>query len=121
MRIRPEQILGLQDAADMEFHRRLAAFIRHQHEPVSNLGDAALMKQIRASVESARTYGLTWQSSLASFVSLAFEFGSEFHKHPAAQRILTDPSIPSNFRISQLVNFLDENTWKEIEETRRTV
>src|SRR6185369_4452725 len=64
-------------------------------------------------MKMARSYGLTWESSLATFIRLQLEFGEEFHRPPPIQAILTDAAIPGNAKIGFLERSVTARDWWE--------
>ena len=57
---------------------------------------------VRCGVGQARSYGMTWESSLAAFVVLMFEVAPNFEEHPLIRRVLQLPSVPPDSRIEEL-------------------
>lgn len=121
MVIRPEQRVAMQEALERDFVVRLMQHLRQHHaDAVTGLDDNRLKERVEYGITQARSYGLAWQSSIASFVGLMFEFGPGFNQHPAAQAVLRDASIPAEFRVRELTERLPEQTWEEIGSQRRT-
>jgi len=54
-------------------------------------------------MSTARAYELDDANSLATFITMAWLYGDEFHQAPKTREILTDESIPVRKRMSEVV------------------
>lgn len=96
------------------FIDRTVEWIREYHrEHVYDIDDEELHLRVRHGVEKARSYGLTWESSLTIFVSHMLTINPEFDKQPAIQAALVDPSIPGDEKMQALLGLVDDDEWEE--------
>ncbi len=120
MKLRDEQLRSMSVALETEFEARLADHMRRHHaDPSRGLSDRELRGRVRFGVERARTRGLTWQSSIACFVGLMFEYGPSFDEHT-----LIDPYLRSSqadLALDMAVDSLTDEQWEQIDrETSKT-
>jgi hypothetical protein len=64
-------------------------------------------------VARARAYGLTWESSITSFVILMFKVAPNFDQHPAINRALNDTQVAPDARIQRLLEVTTSSDWWE--------
>jgi hypothetical protein len=130
MVIRGEQMKLFQAESKTRFITQLQAHLRSRYPGVSiltakgpvpliELADAALETMVRSGVARAKTYGLTWQSSLAGFTVLMFLYGPEFDRNPLVQRELTDPTVPDEARVDHLCKVIPDTAWDDIRGARQ--
>ena len=107
MKLSKTQIEAIEAPAQERFLNKLTAFLRTNHAGrVVDLDDEQLAKRVRFAMGRARGYGMTWESSTASFVTAMFVFGPDFDQAPAVQRVLTNESVAPDMRmflVQQLV------------------
>jgi hypothetical protein len=127
MKIRPAQLQAFAPAAEADFERRVAEYLRGGHAEVSvtlpaagadaqwvavkDLDDETLVKMVRGGLARARSYGMTWESSLTSFVVLMFLVAPNFDEHPLIKRFLTDEGVEPDARVDELVAGASEGNW----------
>lgn len=123
LRIRPEQQAVFQNLADIAFERRVVAFMRDKCGPVKvqipsgsfsvrDLPEQTLSQMVHTGVARARTYGMSWESSLTSFVMIMFICAPNFDAHPLVGRILHDPETEPDKRIDKVIEAMTEESWK---------
>jgi hypothetical protein len=123
--IRPEQLEAFQPVADAAFVGRLAKYLRANHADavvklpsgavaVARLPEATLTTMVRGGMSRARSYGLTWESSLASFIVLMFLAAPNFDTHPLVQRVLQDRNAEPQDRIGNLWSRVSPQNWKAV-------
>lgn len=96
----------------------LERLVRDEHaEVVDGLPRALVDRMLRKGIDAAHQYGLLDAEDVATFVLLMFEFGPEFHRHPAVRDLLTDRARPAHERIQAVARTTPEATWHEIEST----
>ncbi|MGH9760485.1 MAG: hypothetical protein ACREDR_37500, partial [Blastocatellia bacterium] len=104
LKIRPEQVDAFQEVADAAFVRRVVEHLRERHPSaivrissgtvkVEQIQDDVIRKMVESGVARARGYGMTWESSIASFVVLMFLTAPNFDKHPLIERVLKDEQV----------------------------
>lgn len=127
MRIRPAQLKAFAPAAEGAFERRVAEHLREHHAGVTvklpsadadarevevrDLDDSALVEMVRGGIARARSYGMTWESSLTSFVVLMFLVAPNFDDHPLINRLLTNQAVEPDARLDELVAGATEGNW----------
>lgn len=127
LKIRPEQMQAFQPSAEASFERRVVEYIKtHQAEvvvqlttgtfTVSQIADATLTEMVRRGIKRARAYGMTWQSTITSFVVLMFVMAPNFDAHPLIKRVLSDESIKPDLRIEQLWERTKDPNWRAAEQ-----
>lgn len=125
MMIRSEQMEALEAAAEENFLRRVAAHLLEQyaktvvHLPdeesvVEELPEEILHSLVRRSIERARSYGLSFESSIAAFSAVMFEVSPNFDKHQLSQLLLNDENTDPNVRLDELLEVLTEKNWEFI-------
>ncbi|WP_441286638.1 hypothetical protein ACSRUE_30445 [Sorangium sp. KYC3313] len=87
---------------------------RRYPDATAPLSEGEILAHVRSGVERARGHGLTWMSSIASFVELMFDVGPRFDEHPAVLRLLEDDDLPPDLRVEALVHRLTEQEWREV-------
>jgi hypothetical protein len=128
LKIRNEQIAAFQPVADAEFVRRIAEFVRNNHARsvirtpqgptlISRLPEAQFEKMVEHAVTRAKSYGLTWESSITGFVILMFKVAPNFDQHPAINRALTDKQVSADERIKKLLEVTTSSDWWEAKDS----
>lgn len=112
LKIRKEQM----DAMAYEaFARQMTEKLRSDFaEDIPEMTDGELLERVRAAIGEGRTYGLTWESSLAPFAVLSVVLGPDFHKHPKIRGILSDQTMPPDERGNSLIHRLTRDDWDEL-------
>jgi hypothetical protein len=119
MVIRPEQWNSFQKSTDNEFIRRLAEVIRDVHADIVNhLNDRELQDLVEVGLARARRHDLSLETSIATFVSLMFEFGPNFDEQPAIAELLREPGVPADERIDLVVDYASEQDWDDVDRLR---
>lgn len=112
--IRPEQLEVFRQQRDHAFVDRLIEHLRQHHTgTVLGIADEVLRQRVTFGIERARTYGLTWESSIGGFVALQFIIAPRFDEQRGIHRILTDPSKPPDERIGGLSELIGADDWFE--------
>ena len=118
----------IQTAAEENFERRIAAHLREKYAktivslpdkklPVDELPEGTLLSLVRTGIERARTYGLSFESSIAAFSAIMFEVAPNFDTHKLSQVILNDENTEPNARLDELLEILTEGNWETIRKT----
>jgi hypothetical protein len=125
--IRSTQMATLDQQAEQVFVHQLADYLRNTHAnvtvrtpvatvPIAEMTAPALLELVSIGVDRARTYQLTWQSSLAAFVVLMFLAAPNFDRHPHVRQILEDTSVGSEDRVDEVCQQLPAAAWRQIRE-----
>jgi len=124
--IRSEQMSVIETFVQEGFVRRIAehllanypqALVRLPGEDVFTvdaLPEETLYDLIRSGIRRARSYGFTFESSIAGFVAVMFEIAPNFDTHRLSQVLLNDEEVEPNARLDELLNVLTEKNWEAI-------
>ncbi|HEY8560440.1 MAG TPA: hypothetical protein VIL74_08690 [Pyrinomonadaceae bacterium] len=127
--IRPEQMLVINEVAEENFVRRIAAHLAAEYPravvtlpdaskaPVEDLPEEELFSLIRTGIRRARGRGFDLESTIAAFVAVMFEVCPNFDNHRLCEVMLADEEIEPNARLDELLNVLTEKNWEAIRET----
>jgi len=108
------QMEMLASVIDRRFCERLAIDLRRRYATTFFYSNENLLVLIQSGVERARSYGLSWESSIADFVGLMFDVGLKFDRHPKIHFLLTDEKTEPNLRIKLLMEKLSNYEWQEV-------
>jgi hypothetical protein len=78
LRIRPDQIVRLEQARSQDFANRVANFLRENVPAMQSAGTAELTKECQPLIEKARSYGLLTEREIMSYVLSAAYLGADF-------------------------------------------
>lgn len=123
--ISERQFDAFQAQADALFAPELASYLKEEYDELevdigdgavalSDLPDDVLLRLVTTGLKRARSYGIDWQSSMASFVVLMFVIAPNFDQHAAIQRELQS-ALP-NSAIDIIAENTSEEIWDEIEQ-----
>lgn len=127
LKIRSEQIRPFEQDAENAFIERVMSFLRENHADekvcfrgkkslVAELPENDLRTMVENGVARARSYGLTWKSSLISFVVLMFSVAPNFDRHLFVWGTLRDDNIPAERRIDVIIEQMSDEDWRIIAE-----
>ena len=126
--VRAEQMSEIEKKTQDRFVRQLAAHLLENYPDAKVIlpdeerftVDALLPKKlrdlVRIGISCARSYGLTFENSMAAFTALMFEIAPNFHTNSMCQIILKDDGVEPNQRINVLLETLNEKTIKTMRE-----
>ncbi len=126
--IRPEQMLVVETVAQENFVRRIAAHLLEEYPKssvilpgdekftVDELPEETLHDLVRTGIARARSYRLTFESSISAFTAVMFEIAPNFDTHRLSQVLLNDEEVEPNNRLDELLNVLTEKNWESIRE-----
>lgn len=125
MMIRAEQMKTFETTAEDNFVRRIAAHLLEHYakavvrlpeteSPVDELPEEKLHSLIKVSIERARSYGMTLESSIPAFTALMFEVAPNFDSHRLIKMLLNDETYEPNERVNELTGILTEKNWETI-------
>ena len=124
--IRAEQMSVVETVAQENFVRRLAAHLLAEYPKTSvilpgdekftveELPGETLDDLIRTGIARARSYGMTFESSISAFTAVMFEVSPNFDTHRLCQVLLNDEEVEPNTRIDEVINVLTEKNWESI-------
>ena len=93
--------------------RTVDRFRRYYLEFVYMLDEEELRLRVKHGIERARSYGLTYESSITTFVANMITINPEWDKHPAVQKALHDTELPVNSRIPAMMGCISDEEWEE--------
>ncbi|PTL75693.1 hypothetical protein [Vitiosangium sp. GDMCC 1.1324] len=82
-------------------------------ELVEGFPDESLRSLVASGLVRARGHDLRRPEDLTAFVSIMFEIAPNFDEHPAIRKVLRDPSIPVDERMSALFKKVPPKAWEE--------
>lgn len=119
LRIRDEQMLTFRRSAEERLTNRIIERLRRCHgASIAGLSEGALRQRIAYGIRRAERHGLTWVSSITTFVVLMFVFAPHFDEHPEIHRRLTEGRAPADRRIAALLKRTHPTAWDEISRRR---
>ena len=125
MLIRSAQMAIFDAAAEQTFAQRLAGHLLEKYpeasvrlpdleSTVGALPAELLDRLVQVSIERARHYGLTFESSISAFSAIMFSAAPNFDNHNISNLCLTDEAVDPNDRLDEMLNLLTEDHWKRI-------
>lgn len=115
--LRDEHIRAMSPAIEADFRRRIKFHLRDEHGPaVEDMDERILEDRISLGLDRARTYGISSEVNLVTFVALMFEIAPEFDMQPTISRVLHDTQEEDvDVRMNSLFRVLSQNDWEEAE------
>lgn len=128
LKIRSEQIRPFQPNAETAFVHRVMKYLRENHPEtkvrfqgkqftVVGLPDETLKNLVEKGIARAENYGLSWKSSLISFVVLMFIVAPNFDRQKYVAGVLTDDNIPADKRLEIITEQMMDEDWEKIAES----
>ncbi len=125
MIIRSEQMEVFESAAQEDFVRRLGTHLCENYSNsvvrlpdqeafIKELPEETLDRLIRCSIARARSYQLSFESSISAFSAIMFDVAPNFDKHSMSKLCLNDQNIEPNARLNELLKILTEEHWDKI-------
>ena len=116
MQFRREQLRQMVGSSEPMLRLAIRNQVQQDHASVvAGLPLDLLDEMIDGALRAARSYGLQAPSELATFTLWCFEFGPEFHRHPAIRAILVDAGIPHEDKIAAVLHRTPEEAWRACE------
>jgi hypothetical protein len=113
LKIRDSQMKVFDRYMEDQFVRSLMRDVRTDFpEETSDLSDAEIKQLLRGALARARSHGIRYQSSIAGFVTLMFSIAPNFDDHPAFARVLDDPGLVEQDKLSALFS-LPPDAWEQ--------
>jgi hypothetical protein len=114
MQVRADQIQAYEADSEPRFTAQIINHLSiHQPETISGIPPEELITKVELFKARARSYGLTWQSSITGFVAICFAVGPNFDRQPRIHSVLTDASIEPDQRVEQLRHRVSDRDWGE--------
>jgi hypothetical protein len=114
LKIRAEQMGVFEEEVQRRFLLHVVDHLRqHYAASVHAVSDERLEQRVRSGIARARRYGLTWESSIAAFVTLMFVIAPNFDEHPAMRKALTDRRTPPDDRIELMMMNTSDDDWSQ--------
>jgi hypothetical protein len=129
LNVRREQIDVMSAVAEAHFEQRIGEHLRQNYADavvklpnggeftVAALEAETLRRLVRAGINRARKYELTFESAIAAFVALMFHVCPNFDQHRLCQVLLADEEKEPNERVAEISNVLSERNWDSVRET----
>lgn len=116
LQIRQAQMNVLQkQLAEKDFVRRVIAFLRTEcPEDIEQHPQEQWQTMVINGISRARRYGITYESSIAAFVALMFQYAPNFDEHVHIHAILTDMEVPPDTRIKLLGECTLDEDWEAV-------
>lgn len=122
---------AFQTKAEADFVCEVMQYLRENHaETIVKLPDgefkvialpeAILQKMVEGGIRKARNYGMTWQSSLISFVVIMFVSAPNFDENDNIRKLLTEELGFPDYRISKIWSETSDKIWNRIIENYKT-
>ena len=126
-KIRKDQLNLFQPDAEEAFVRRVMDYLRERHGEktvrlpegnavVFDLPEETLRPMVEGGLARARAYGISWKSSLISYVVLMFLTAPNFDEQRIVYEYLTNEKIEADRRIDIMMDELPNKVWQEVEE-----
>ena len=125
MIIRSRQMEVFESAAEEDFVRRLTEHLLEnyaksvvrlpdQESAVIDLSKETLDLLVRRSIERARRYDLSFESSISAFSAVMFDVAPNFDDHSVSKLCLNDENVEPNARLNELLKLLTDKQWEKI-------
>jgi hypothetical protein len=117
---------AFQSKAEADFVREVMQYLRENHAEtivklpngefkVIDLPEETLRKMVEGGIAKARSYGITWRSTLISFVVIMFVSAPNFDENKAVNDVLENSGLTPNLRIDEIWEVTFDETWGEVE------
>lgn len=112
--VRKEQVAVFRAEARKRFAERLRAYIAEEYPTrYQALGDDGTKQLVQKGIEAAERHGIDTDGATAVLVELMVEFGERLERSPDrawAERILAQPELPGQVKVSALRERLSAST-----------
>jgi hypothetical protein len=125
MIIRSQQMEVFETAAEDDFVQRLKTHLLENYAKsvvrlpdteaaVDELPEETLDLLVRNSIERARKYDLSFESSISAFSAIRFDVAPNFDGHSMSKLCLTDETMEPNARLNELLKILTDEHWEKM-------
>ncbi len=126
--IRAEQMSSIELETQENFVRRISAHLLEEYPKamvilpsderftVDTLPKETLSDLVRIGIARARSYDLTFESSIAAFTALMFEISPNFHTNRICQVVFNGDEVPPNEQVDSLLSMLSEKNIESMQE-----
>lgn len=115
-----------QAKAESDFVREVMQYLRENHAEtivklpngefgVADLREETLRKMVIGGIAKARSYGMTWRSTLISFVVIMFVSAPNFDEYEIVNETFANSGLTPNLRIDELWEVTSNIDWETIE------
>ncbi len=127
--IRAEQMSAIELETQERFVHRITAHLLEEYPQavvilpseerftVDTLPKETLSDLVRVGIARARSFDITFESSIAAFTALLFEIAPNFYTNRVSQVIFNDDAIEPNERVDLLLSMLSEGVVKSMQES----
>ena len=109
--VKREQREALGDPAFVD--RTIGRLRDYYLEYVCRIEANELRERVKHAIKKARSYGLTNEGSITTFVLHMMTINPEFDKHPKIQKALHDTEVTVNSRMSAMMATVSDRNWHE--------
>jgi hypothetical protein len=124
--IRKETMQAFQPSAEAGFEQRVMDYLRDNHgdKPVrlphgalqiAELPEDALREMVRGGIKRGGDYGMSWKSTLLSFVVLLFLTAPNFDRHPKAESLFRREETIDDQDLESLMEEMTDEDWELVE------
>lgn len=114
--ITQSQLDALNRIAEQNFIKEVAVDLQKNSVGVaSDLSHNEIIKRVGATINCAKSFGLSSQYSLTMFTEISFITGPRFYKHFPINHMLQNKSIKPNHRIKMILKEVDGDCWESIQ------
>lgn len=117
---------AFQSKAEADFVREVMQYLWESHSDtivilpngefiVADLPEETLRKMVEGGIAKARSYGMTWRSTLISFVVIMFVSAPNFDENKIVINVLENSGLTSNLRVDELWETTSDENWEEVE------
>jgi hypothetical protein len=112
--VRKEQVAVFRADAQRRFAERMRAYIAEEHpRRYEALGEEGTKQLVQKGIETAAQYGIDAEGPTAVLIELMVSFGEKLERSPDrawAEKILANPSLPDQVKVSAVRERLTERT-----------
>lgn len=118
LKVRQTQMDVLQQQlAEKDLVRRTIEFLRIEYpEDIKRHPEGQWRNRVVNGISRARSYGITYESSIAAFVALMFQYAPNFDEYAPIHAILTDGEVPPDTRVKLLGECTIDEDWEIVED-----
>ncbi|MBX7169754.1 MAG: hypothetical protein K1X72_02280 [Pyrinomonadaceae bacterium] len=126
LKISSEQIRIFQPDAEEAFVQRTAEYLRKNHPDsevyllqkkfkVAEISNDFLFQAVRSGIKHAQNFGISWKSTLLSFVVLMFLTAPNFFEYPKAESFLQQTETIDDEKFESFLEIMTDEDWEQVE------